>query len=89
MANKVGAKKSTARRAAAGTPTATINMTIQGKGLTPDPDQPGKLPRPELKEELQKLIVKLQKSKKGFLGDQRRRLVSSMGCVSNPGGPGC
>jgi hypothetical protein len=81
MAKSAGAKMSGAK--------ATVRMTIEGEGLAPDLKTAGKLPGPLLRDELQKLVVKLQKSKQGLLGDQRRKLVSSMGCVSNPGGPGC
>jgi len=70
-------------------PTATVNLNIQGVGLGRDDETPKKLPKAKVTTELQKLIISLQKGKPGLLGDQRRRLVSSMGCVSNVGGPGC
>lgn len=70
-------------------PTVHINLNIQGKGLAPDDDTPVSLPKVKITTELEKLLLSLQKAKPGLLGDQRRRLVSSMGCVSNPGGPGC
>lgn len=35
------------------------------------------------------LSINVQKLSKGLIRDQRARMVSSMGCISNPGGPGC
>jgi hypothetical protein len=35
------------------------------------------------------LVINVQKLSKGLIRDQRARMVSSMGCISNPGGPGC
>ena len=68
----------------------TINLSIHGPGLIPPDDvEPGKVPKVVIKSELEKLLLNLQKAKPSLLGDQRRKLVSSMGCVSNPGGPGC
>lgn len=33
--------------------------------------------------------INVQKLSRTLMRDQRARMVSSMGCVSNPGGPGC
>jgi hypothetical protein len=35
------------------------------------------------------LAIDVRRLNRALLRDQRSRLVSSMGCVSNPGGPGC
>ena len=35
------------------------------------------------------LVINVDKLNKSLIRDQRARLVSSMGCISNPGGPGC
>jgi hypothetical protein len=35
------------------------------------------------------LVINVAKLNKSLMRDQRARLVSSMGCVSNPGGPSC
>jgi hypothetical protein len=35
------------------------------------------------------LAIDVTRLNRALLRDQRSRLVSSMGCVSNPGGPGC
>jgi len=35
------------------------------------------------------LGIDIKNLNRALLRDQRSRLVSSMGCVSNPGGPGC
>ena len=35
------------------------------------------------------LVINVDRLNKSMIRDQRARLVSSMGCISNPGGPGC
>ena len=35
------------------------------------------------------LTINVQKLSTRLIRDQRAKLVSSMGCISNPGGPGC
>ncbi|HEV7660276.1 MAG TPA: hypothetical protein VGO55_10565 [Allosphingosinicella sp.] len=35
------------------------------------------------------LTLNVAKLNQALMRDQRSRLVSSMGCISNPGGPGC
>jgi hypothetical protein len=35
------------------------------------------------------LGIDIKNLNRALLRDQRSKLVSSMGCVSNPGGPGC
>ena len=35
------------------------------------------------------LKINVERLSRSLLRDQRARLVSSMGCISNPGGPGC
>jgi len=35
------------------------------------------------------LTLNVTKLNQTLMRDQRSRLVSSMGCISNPGGPGC
>lgn len=82
--------KPPAKNMSGSAPPVTINLTIQGPGLIPPDDvEPGKVPKIVIKSELEKLLLNLQKAKPSLLGDQRRKLVSSMGCVSNAGGPGC
>ena len=49
----------------------------------------GKLPPGSVKLSPQGLTIDIQKLSKSLLRDQRARLVSSMGCISNPGGPVC
>jgi hypothetical protein len=50
----------------------------------------GKLPAGTVKLAGQEgLVINVQKLSKGLIRDQRARMVSSMGCISNPGGPGC
>jgi hypothetical protein len=35
------------------------------------------------------LGINIQSLNRALMRDQRSKLVSSMGCISNPGGPGC
>jgi len=55
-----------------------------------DPSKGGKLPAGTVKlSGTDGLVINVQKLSKGLIRDQRARMVSSMGCISNPGGPGC
>jgi hypothetical protein len=47
------------------------------------------LPPGTVKLSAQGLTIDVQRLSRSLLRDQRARLVSSMGCISNPGGPGC
>jgi len=35
------------------------------------------------------LVINVTKLTKSLVSDQRSKMVSSMGCISNPGGPSC
>jgi hypothetical protein len=35
------------------------------------------------------LVINVAKLTKSLVSDQRSKMVSSMGCISNPGGPSC
>lgn len=35
------------------------------------------------------LKINVERLSRSLMRDQRARMVSSMGCISNPGGPGC
>jgi hypothetical protein len=87
------ATKKTTPKAAAPQPKpvkATVSVTIQTKALPEDfnkrPGGAGSLVTPSGEDGLTINMAKLNKS---LIRDQRARLVSSMGCVSNPGGPSC
>jgi hypothetical protein len=86
-------KKTTPKAAAAPQPKpvkATVSVTIQTKALPENfakrPGGAGSLVTPSGEDGLTINMAKLNKS---LIRDQRARLVSSMGCVSNPGGPSC
>ena len=84
------ATKTTKKKAAAKTPTtsrARALLTIQAKGI--DPAGGGKLPAGTVKLTEDGLTINVQKLSRTLMRDQRAKMVSSMGCVSNPGGPGC
>jgi hypothetical protein len=47
------------------------------------------LPRGTVKLGPSGLKINVERLSSSLLRDQRARLASSMGCISNPGGPGC
>jgi hypothetical protein len=62
-----------------------IKLTLQA-----DVTQAQKLPVGTVKlQGKDDLVIDVTKLNRSLLRDQRAKLVSSMGCVSNPGGPGC
>lgn len=79
MATKKKAKAKTKAVAAA------VRVSIQSKGV----EKTGVLPRGTVNVGRSGLKISVQKLSRTLMRDQRARLVSSMGCVSNPGGPSC
>lgn len=67
-------------------PCAQANLSILAKGVDPASK---KLPAGTVKLSGDGLVINVQKLSKGLIRDQRARMCSSMGCISNPGGPGC
>lgn len=67
---------------------ALVKLNIETEGLVEG--MPRKLPPGTVKLKGKNgIIIQVEKLKKRLIPDQRSRMVSSMGCVSNPGGPGC
>ncbi len=66
---------------------AEARLSILTSGV--DSAKAGKLPPGSVKLSAQGLTIDVQKLSRSLLRDQRADLVSSMGCISNPGGPGC
>lgn len=88
MPTKTAKKKPTAKKkVTAKTSRAKAMLSIQAAGV--DPAGSGKLPAGSVKLTESGLTINVQRLSRGLLQDQRARLVSSMGCISNPGGPGC
>jgi hypothetical protein len=86
MATK--AKTSTKASAATKVVKAAARLSIHTDGV--DPKSSGKLPAGTVKLSGENgLVINVAKLSKGLIRDQRARMVSSMGCISNPGGPGC
>ncbi|AHI67060.1 hypothetical protein [Burkholderia thailandensis] len=87
VASKTAAKKSAAKAAAA--PQGHMLSVHLDAGLG---ELPGKVKLPSGTVKPGKddgIVIDVQKLAKQLIRDQRSRLVSSMGCISNPGGPGC
>ena len=83
---KAGTKKAGAKKGV-GDIKAEARLSILADGV--DTARAGKLPPGSVKLSAEGLSIDVQKLSKSLLRDQRARLVSSMGCISNPGGPGC
>jgi hypothetical protein len=67
---------------------AAVSVTIQTAGL-PEGAGPN-LPRGSVTLDPKGAVkINVERLSRALMRDQRARLVSSMGCVSNPGGPGC
>lgn len=66
---------------------AEARLSIMTAGV--DTAKAGKLPPGSVKLSARGLTIDVQKLSRSLLRDQRADLVSSMGCISNPGGPGC
>lgn len=83
-AGKSAAKKSSGRKKAGG---AEARLTI----VHPDVDtsRGTSLPAGAVKLSGDGLVINVQRLSTSLVRDQRADLVSSMGCISNPGGPGC
>lgn len=84
--------KKTSKKAAAKAKQVTVakaeaRLSIITDGV--DAAKVGKLPPGSVKLSAQGLTIDVQKLSRSLLRDQRARLVSSMGCISNPGGPSC
>lgn len=82
---KAKTKKAGARKMAEAKAEARLSIITNGV----DTARAGKLPPGSVKLSAQGLTIDVQKLSRSLLADQRARLVSSMGCISNPGGPGC
>lgn len=84
-AGKSAAKKSLGRKPKAGG--AEARLTI----VHPDVDtsRGTNLPSGTVKLSGDGLVINVQRLSTSLMRDQRADLVSSMGCISNPGGPGC
>ena len=77
-----------AKKAAVKNVRAVATVSIETTGLAPD--AAGKLPRGTVTlGPKNALAVNVERLSRSLVRDQRARMVSSMGCVSNPGGPGC
>lgn len=89
MATKKTTKKAAKKRATSKLTAAKAEarLTILTDGV--DTAKAGKLPAGSVKLSTQGLTIDVQRLSRSLLRDQRARLVSSMGCISNPGGPGC
>jgi hypothetical protein len=88
MAKKT--KRAATTRATAKSVRAVATVSIQSTAVTPEAAAKRKLPRGIVtmgpKSEL---AINVEQLNRSLVRDQRAGLVSSMGCVSNPGGPGC
>lgn len=82
---KAAKKRATAKKLAVAK--ADARLTILTDGV--DTAKAGKLPAGSVKLSTKGLTIDVQRLSRSLLRDQRARLVSSMGCISNPGGPGC
>lgn len=69
---------------------ARVTVNVQSKAVSATAVEKRKLPAGTVKlKGTNGLVIDIQKLSKGLIRDQRARMVSSMGCISNPGGPGC
>jgi hypothetical protein len=82
---KAATKKASAKKVAEAKAEARLSIITDGV----DTAKAGKLPPGTVKLSAQGLTIDVQRLSRSLLRDQRARLVSSMGCISNPGGPGC
>lgn len=82
---KKAARKGTAKKMATAKAEARLSIITDGV----DAARVGKLPPGSVKLSTQGLTIDIQKLSRSLMRDQRAQLVSSMGCISNPGGPGC
>jgi hypothetical protein len=82
---KAATKKASAKKVADAKAEARLSIITDGV----DTAKAGKLPPGTVKLSAQGLTIDVQRLSRSLLRDQRARLVSSMGCISNPGGPGC
>lgn len=100
MATRKASRKSTAGTRARKTKSATkrtkrgpkivANLNIHSRAVSPEAAAKASLPRGTVTRGAGgKLVIDIEKINRSLLPDQRGGLVSSMGCVSNPGGPGC
>ena len=78
---KKSAAKQTVKEVAA-----KARLTIHTPGANPDNNA---LPAGSVELSKAGLVINIQKLSKALVRDQRARLVSSMGCISNPTGPSC
>jgi hypothetical protein len=87
---KKAAKPAKSKATAVKTARTTVTLNLQTSAISDAAASKRKLPRGTVKLSGQnKLVIDIEKVSKGLVRDQRARLVSSMGCYSNPGGPGC
>jgi hypothetical protein len=86
----MAAKKSrkTGAKASAKSVRAVATVSFHVKDLPPE--SVGKLPRGTVTlGPKNALAINVERLSRSLIRDQRARMVSSMGCASNPGGPGC
>jgi len=86
----MAAKKSrkTAAKKTVKTVRAVATVSVHVKNLPPE--SVGKLPRGTVTlGPKNALAINVDRLSRSLIRDQRARMVSSMGCMSNPGGPGC
>lgn len=66
---------------------AAVKVSLETAGLPEG--AAAALPRGTVKLDPGGIKINVEKLSRSLMRDHRARLVSSMGCISNPGGPGC